>query len=92
MATRERRPAGASRQQARPRTQEKGLVPVLAKAVRDVELAVQRGKVGPTVRQTFQAIALLVREERGRIKTDRSLSESRRTEAMKRATAENIGK
>ena len=84
MATRERRPAGASRQQARPRTQEKGLVPVLAKAVRDVELAVQRGKVGPTVRQTFQAIALLVREERGRIKTDRSLSESRRTEAMKR--------
>jgi superfamily II DNA or RNA helicase len=58
-------------------------VPVLAKAVREVELAVQRGRVRPSTRSTFQAIALLVREERSRIQSD-DLSEARRTEQLKR--------
>ena len=30
---------------------------MIAKAVRDVELAVQRGKVGPSTRTTFQVVA-----------------------------------
>jgi superfamily II DNA or RNA helicase len=57
---------------------------VLAKAVRDVELAVQRGKVGPSTRTTFQVVALLVREERSRLKADSTVSEARRAQAMKR--------
>jgi hypothetical protein len=59
------------------------MIPVLAKAVRDVELAVQRGRVGPSVRATFQVVALLVREERSRVKAE-AISEARRTEQMKR--------
>jgi hypothetical protein len=57
---------------------------VLAKAVRDVELAVQRGKVGPSTRTTFQVVALLVRQERSRLKTDGTVSEARRAQEMKR--------
>jgi len=56
---------------------------VLAKAVRDIELAVQRGRVRPSTRTTFQAVALLVREERSRIQSA-ELSEARRSEALKR--------
>jgi hypothetical protein len=88
LATRGGRQPGASRsaprQQQRPRGRdEAGILPVLAKAVRDVELAVQRGKVGPTTRTTFQVVALLVREERSRVKAD-DISETRRTAQMKR--------
>jgi len=56
---------------------------VLAKAVRDVELAVQRGRVGPSIRTTFQVVALLVREERSRVMASTS-SEAHRTAALKR--------
>ena len=56
---------------------------MLTRAVRDVELAVQRGRVLPTTRSTFQAVALLVREERARIQAD-DLSEARRAEQLKR--------
>ncbi|MCU1594462.1 MAG: helicase [Frankiales bacterium] len=56
---------------------------MLAKTVRDVEVAVQRGKVGPSVRSSFQAVALLVREERDRVKAE-PMSEARRSEQMKR--------
>jgi hypothetical protein len=58
-------------------------VPVLAQAVRDVELAVQRGRVGPSTRGTFQAVALLVREERARIQAA-EISDARRSEQLKR--------
>jgi superfamily II DNA or RNA helicase len=93
LATRERGQSGtgrsAPRQQRRPRGRdEEGLIPVLAKAVRDIELAVQRGRVGPSIRATFQVVALLVREERNRVKADGS-SEARRTEQLKRI--EGIG-
>ncbi|MGZ4445970.1 MAG: DEAD/DEAH box helicase [Nocardioides sp.] len=60
-----------------------GLIPVLARAVREVENAVQRGR-GSSVRTTFQVVALLVREERARIKADTELSEARRGEELKR--------
>ncbi|HVM29034.1 MAG TPA: DEAD/DEAH box helicase [Mycobacteriales bacterium] len=59
------------------------MLPVLAKAVREVELAVQRAKVRPSTRSTFQAVALLVREERSRIQAE-DMSEARRAEQMKR--------
>jgi hypothetical protein len=43
------------------------VLPVLGRAVRDIELAVQRGRVRPSTRTSFQAVALLVREERSRV-------------------------
>jgi superfamily II DNA or RNA helicase len=61
-----------------------GVIPVLARAVREVETAVQRGLVGPSVRTKFQVVALLVREERARIKADAEVSEARRGEELKR--------
>ena len=88
MAARDRREprSNASRRSpSRPTSaaREQGVLPVLAKAVRDVELAVQRGRIGPSIRGTFQAAALLMREERGRIQAG-ELSEARRTEQLKR--------
>ncbi|MEX2289328.1 MAG: DEAD/DEAH box helicase [Mycobacteriales bacterium] len=56
---------------------------MLATAVRDVELAVQRGKIRPSTRTTFQAVALLVREERGRVQSG-GLPEARRADQLKR--------
>ena len=58
-------------------------MPVLAKAAHEVELAVQRGRVGPTTRTSFQAMAMLIREERARIKSA-DLTESRRGDQLKR--------
>ena len=88
MATRDRRPARATsaaspRARGAARRDAEGMLPVLAGAVRDVELAVQRGRVRPSTRATFQAVALLVREERSRMQTAET-SESQRTEQLKR--------
>ncbi len=85
MATRDRRPSragGATAQRARGRDGE-GVLPVLAKAVRDVETAVQRARVRPSTRTTFQAIALLVREERSRVQAA-EMSEAQRAEQLRR--------
>jgi hypothetical protein len=57
---------------------------VLARAVREVEGAAERGKVGPSNRTKFQVIALLMREERAKAKTDASLTDAERTELLKR--------
>ena len=59
-------------------------MPVLARAVREVEAAVVRGPVAPSTRTKFQVVALLVREERARVKADEDLSEARRAEQFKR--------
>ncbi|MFN2536911.1 MAG: DEAD/DEAH box helicase [Mycobacteriales bacterium] len=88
MATRGGRPSGGNRsagtRSQRPsRPEEKGIIPVLAKAVRDVEMAVQRGRVRPSTLATFQVVALLVREERDRVKKD-EISEAQRTAQLKR--------
>jgi hypothetical protein len=56
---------------------------VLARAVREVEVAVERGRVRPATRATFQAVALLVREERARIQAE-STSQARRNDQLKR--------
>ena len=88
MATRDRRPSrprasgGAPARAARQRDAE-GVLPVLAKAVRDIEVAVQRGRVRASTRESFQAVALLVREERGRVQAAET-GESQRAEQLKR--------
>jgi superfamily II DNA or RNA helicase len=61
-----------------------GLMPVLAKAVREVENAVQRRRVTASTRATFQAVGLLVREERARVKADAELTEPQRADQLKR--------
>jgi superfamily II DNA or RNA helicase len=61
-----------------------GIIPVLARAVREVEAAAQRGPVRPSVRTKFQAVALLVREERARVRRDETRSEAYRAEQLKR--------
>ena len=61
-----------------------GLIPILARKVREVEAAAQRGKVVPSNRTKFLVVALLMREERARIKADAELSEPERTEQLKR--------
>jgi len=41
---------------------------VLARTVRELEAAAQRGRVTPAVRTKFQAVALLLRDERARVR------------------------
>ncbi len=60
------------------------IIPVLARRVREVEAKAEKGKVGPTNRTKFQVIALLVRQERARIKDDSALTGAVRTELLKR--------
>jgi hypothetical protein len=62
-----------------------GLIPVLARKVREVEAKASDGKkLGPTNRTKFQVIAFLMREERARAKTDQALTDSARAEQLKR--------
>ncbi|PPF84094.1 helicase [Subtercola sp. Z020] len=61
-----------------------GLIPILARKVREVESAAQRGKVVPSNRTKFLVVALLMREERARIKSDTELSDGERAEQLKR--------
>jgi superfamily II DNA or RNA helicase len=70
---------GRSRQR-RPRDND-GILPVLAKAVREVETRAQRGHIDRT---KFQAIALLAREERARVKADASVTDAQRDAHLKR--------
>jgi hypothetical protein len=44
------------------------VVPVLARTAREVEAAARRGRVTPAVRAKFQAVALLLRDERARVR------------------------
>jgi len=44
------------------------VVSVLARTVREVEAAARRGRVTPAVRTKFQAVALLLRDERARVR------------------------
>ena len=60
------------------------VISVLAHTVREVEAAVQRGRVTPAVRTKFQAVALLLRDERARVQTESGGSDSHRAEQLKR--------
>ena len=80
----QRKSSGRSTQRRTRGSDDVGVIPVLARAVREVEGAAERGKVGPSNRTKFQVIALLMREERARAKTDASLTDAERTELLKR--------
>jgi superfamily II DNA or RNA helicase len=56
-------------------------LPVLAKAVRDVENRVQRGQMDRT---KFQVIALLAREERARVRAAASVTDAQRDTQLRR--------
>ncbi len=72
------------RDRRRPRADDEGLIPVLAKTVRRIEAAAQRGRVRPNERTAYQVVALLVREERARLKGDPETSEAERTSGLTR--------
>ncbi|WP_110182003.1 DEAD/DEAH box helicase [Nocardioides solisilvae] len=61
-----------------------GIIPVLARAVREIEAEAQRGRVSPSARTRFQVVALLVREERARVKEDAEATEVQKAEQLKR--------
>ncbi|HZO67312.1 MAG TPA: DEAD/DEAH box helicase [Kribbellaceae bacterium] len=89
MARRGQRQPGATRTASRRRrrvrdTGSGDIIPVLAQAVREVEAAVQRASVHPSVRTKFQVVALLVREERARVKADETRSDAYRAERLRR--------
>jgi hypothetical protein len=63
---------------------DEGIIPVLARAVREVEAAASRGKVTAHNRIKFQVAALLVREERQRAKDDLTAGMAERQEVLKR--------
>lgn len=61
-----------------------GVIPVLARTAREVESAVQKGPLKPANRARFQVAALLLREERARVKADKDLTEAERQNEQKR--------
>jgi superfamily II DNA or RNA helicase len=60
------------------------VIAVLASAVRDVEAALRRGRATSATRATFQAIALLLRDERARVRADESGGHAHQVEQLKR--------
>jgi hypothetical protein len=59
------------------------VVSVLARTAREVEEAAKRGRVTPAVRTKFQAVALLLRDERARVRAA-DATDRRRAEELKR--------
>jgi hypothetical protein len=72
----------APRNQRRSRHRE-DVVSVLGRTVSEVQVAAQRGRVTPSVRTKFQAVALLLREERARVQAAAG-GERQRAERLKR--------
>lgn len=75
-----RRPA----QRRRAHADEGGIIPVLARTVRAIESAAERGKVNAGGRLRFRVVAVLAREEHTRIKADREMSDAQRTKELTR--------
>ena len=65
------------------RTQDDGLVPVLARTASEGEAAARRGRVLPADRVKFQVVAVLAREERTRVRAEVT-NDARRSAALKR--------
>ncbi len=61
-----------------------GIIPVLARKVREIETRVERGTMRVSDRTMFQVVALLVRDERARIKADTESTEAQRDGQLKR--------
>ena len=83
MARQRARRAGGANRGAADRSND-GILPVLARVVREVETDVRRGRLGQTTRAKFQAVAMLTREERFKVKADTTVSEAFRTEQLRR--------
>ena len=60
------------------------VISMLARAGREVEAATERRRVTPSVRAKFQAVALLMREERARVQTELASRPAQRSEQLKR--------
>ncbi|ODU03296.1 MAG: helicase [Pseudonocardia sp. SCN 72-86] len=56
----------------------------LARSVREIETALRRGSATPTTRTKVQAAALLLREERARLRADTTITERKRSEQLKK--------
>lgn len=78
------RDGGRDRRRSGRAKDNEGLLPVLAKAVREVETAIERGQLAARQRSRFQAVALLVREERARIRADQNVKEAERDIVLRR--------
>lgn len=63
------------------------MIPVLARVADEVDGAVRRPPTRPAVRTQFQVVALLMREERARVRADGELTEAQRTQRLKRLDA-----
>ncbi len=88
MAQPGRRQAGARRSSSRePRRVAEDVIFVLARAVREVQTAVERGRVTPAVRTKFKAVAVLVGEEHARVQRDETIGKTQRAEQLKRLDA-----
>lgn len=72
---------GRSRTRAR---DNEGIIPVLAMTVREVETAVKKGQLSSGTTARFQAVALLARAERAKVKADTSLTDAQRDGQLKR--------
>ncbi|MBV9096402.1 MAG: hypothetical protein JO132_21450, partial [Streptosporangiaceae bacterium] len=86
MARPGQRQAGARRnapQKQRRVRHRSDVVSVLSRTVREVEVAARRSRVTPAVRTKFQAAALLLRDERARVRAAAGTG-SRRAEQLKR--------
>ena len=57
---------------------------VISRAVREVEAAMRSGRVTPATRTKFQVVALLLRDERARIRSAETGSDAQRAEQLKR--------
>jgi hypothetical protein len=78
--TRARRTAPRDRRHGRPNA----VTSALARAVREVEAALRSGRVTPATRTKFQAVALLLRDERARLRAEGNSSDTHRAEQLKR--------
>ena len=84
MAQRQRQ-RGSRRTPAHARHKDnEGIVPVLARAVRELESAVQRGPLAPGQRVRFQVVALLVREHRTDVRASTELTDAQKADELKR--------
>ncbi|WP_304050154.1 DEAD/DEAH box helicase [Jatrophihabitans endophyticus] len=79
-----RRQSDARQNASRPQRGPEDLMAVIARGVRDVQVAVDRRRVTQSVRTKFQAIALLVREEHARVQAQQTNRQAPRSEALKR--------
>ncbi len=57
---------------------------MLSRAVREVEAALRSGRVTLATRTKFQVVALILRDERARVRAEESGGEAHRTEQLKR--------